>query len=110
MEARDCRFPVSGISDTTGHQGRAENKMRATGTTQSDLGQREEREGREWAVDGSHISKSPWFSPWLELRMAIQLEVKVSSLGESLSHSSRMAGLDEQKQSIVLEIYCRKAV
>jgi hypothetical protein len=31
------------------------------------------------------------------------------SLGESLSHRSSMAGLDEQRQSMVLELYCRKA-
>ena len=29
-------------------------------------------------------------------------------LGESLSHPSSMEGLDEQRQSIVLELYCRK--
>ena len=31
------------------------------------------------------------------------------SLGESLSHHSSTAGLDEQRQSMVLELYCRKA-
>jgi hypothetical protein len=30
-------------------------------------------------------------------------------LGESLSHGSSMVGLDEQRQSMVLELYCRKA-
>jgi hypothetical protein len=32
-----------------------------------------------------------------------------SSLGESLSHLSSTVGLDEQRQSLVLELYCRKA-
>jgi hypothetical protein len=30
-------------------------------------------------------------------------------LGESLSHHPCTAGLDEQRQSMVLELYCRKA-
>ena len=30
-------------------------------------------------------------------------------LGESLSYRSSTAGLDEQRQSMVLELYCRKA-
>ena len=30
------------------------------------------------------------------------------SLGESLSHCPSAAGLDEQRQSMVLELYCRK--
>jgi hypothetical protein len=34
---------------------------------------------------------------------------KLSLLGESLSHCSSTAGLDEQRQSLVLELYCRKA-
>ena len=29
-------------------------------------------------------------------------------LGGSLSHHSSIAGLDEQRQSMVLELYCRK--
>jgi hypothetical protein len=36
-------------------------------------------------------------------------EVRHGSLGENLSHRSSMAGLDEQRQSMVLELYCRKA-
>ena len=36
-------------------------------------------------------------------------EVRHGSLGESLSHRSSTAGLDEQRQSMVLELYCRKA-
>jgi hypothetical protein len=36
-------------------------------------------------------------------------EVRLGWLGESLSHRSSMTGLDEQRQSMVLELYCRKA-
>jgi hypothetical protein len=45
----------------------------------------------------------------LERRKAFQQEVRHSSLGESLSHRLSMAGLDDQRQSMVLELYCRKA-
>ena len=41
--------------------------------------------------------------------MAFWQEVRRGSLGESVSHCSSMAGLDEQRQSMVLELYCRKA-
>jgi hypothetical protein len=47
--------------------------------------------------------------PWLEHSKAFQWEVRRSSLGESLSHRLSMVGLDKQKQSMVLELYCRKA-
>ena len=36
-------------------------------------------------------------------------EVRCSSLGESLSHHLSMVGLDKQRQSMVLELYCKKA-
>ena len=36
-------------------------------------------------------------------------EVICGSLGESLSHLSSTVGLDEQRQYMVLELYCRKA-
>jgi hypothetical protein len=36
-------------------------------------------------------------------------EARCGSLGESLSHWSSMAGLDEQRQSMVLELYYRKS-
>jgi hypothetical protein len=45
---------------------------------------------------------------WLEHRKAFWWEVRSGSLGESLFHCSSMAGLDEQRQSMVLELYCRK--
>jgi hypothetical protein len=41
--------------------------------------------------------------------MAFWWEVRCDSLGESPSHHSSMAGLDEQRQSMVLKLYCRKA-
>jgi hypothetical protein len=36
-------------------------------------------------------------------------EIRQGSLGESLSHHLSTAGLYEQRQSMVLELYCRKA-
>jgi hypothetical protein len=54
------------------------------------------------------VGKSPWSSLWLEQRKAFWLEVRCCSLEESLSHCSSTACLDEQRQSIVLELYCRK--
>jgi hypothetical protein len=60
-------------------------------------------------LDGSHRGKSPWSGPWLEHRMAFWWEVRHRSLGESLSHLSSMVGLKDQRQSMVLEFYCRKA-
>jgi hypothetical protein len=66
-------------------------------------------EGRgEGALDGSHMGESPWSGPWLEHRMTFWREARCGSLGESLSHHSSMAGLDEQRQSMVLKLYCRK--
>ena len=47
--------------------------------------------------------------PWLEHRKAFWWEVRCGSLGESLFHLSSTAGLQEQRQSMVLELYCRKA-
>ena len=47
--------------------------------------------------------------PWLEHRKAFRREVRCGSLGESLFHLSSTAGLQEQRQSMVLELYCRKA-
>ena len=83
------------------------------GTPQGQLrhprGQREERAGREGVLGSSHAGESPLSSPWLECRKAFWWEVRRGSLGESLSHPSSMAGLDEQRQSMVLELYCRKA-
>ena len=47
--------------------------------------------------------------PWLEVRKTFWQEVRRSSLGESLSHHSSTVGLDEQRQSMVIELYGRKA-
>jgi hypothetical protein len=107
-EARGNRFSVSGIPDTAGHRGRAENKVEAPGHLCQPWGWREERAGRAGVLGGSHTGKSPWSIPWLEHRKAFQLEVRHHSLGESLFHHSSMEGLDEQRRSTVLELYCRK--
>ena len=48
-------------------------------------------------------------SPWLECTKAFWREVRRGSLGESLFNCSSTVGLDEQRQSKVLEIYYRKA-
>ena len=48
-------------------------------------------------------------SLWLEHRKAFHREVKSGSLEESLSHHPSTEGLDEQRQSMVLELYYRKA-
>jgi hypothetical protein len=45
----------------------------------------------------------------LEHRMAFWQEVRCGSLGKNLSHHSSTAGYDDQRQSMVLELYCRKA-
>jgi hypothetical protein len=37
------------------------------------------------------------------------LKARCGSLGEILPHPLSTAGLDEQRQSTVLELYCRKA-
>ena len=60
-------------------------------------------------LDGFHTGESPWFGLWLEHRKTFWQEVRLSSLGESLSHCSSTAGFDDQRQSMVLELYCRKA-
>jgi hypothetical protein len=57
--------------------------------------------GGEAALDDSHTGKSPWSGLWLEHRMTFLREIRLGSLGESLSHRSSMAGLDDQKQSMV---------
>jgi hypothetical protein len=46
---------------------------------------------------------------WLEHRKVFHWEIRNSSLGESLSHHPSTVGLDEQRQGMVLELYCRKA-
>jgi hypothetical protein len=55
------------------------------------------------------MCESLWSCPWLEGRKAFQWEVRCCSLEESLCHHSSTVGLDEQRRSMVLELYCRKA-
>ena len=45
-----------------------------------------------------------WSTGWPSGR-----KLERSLLGENLSHHSSTAGLDDQRQSMVLELYCRKA-
>jgi hypothetical protein len=109
VEARDNRFLVSGIPDTAGHFGRAENKMGALwGGTVSPRAEGRRGQG-ERALGVFHVGESPWSGLWLEHRKTFCQVVRCGSLGESLSHHSSTAGLYEQKQSMVLELYCRKA-
>ena len=105
-EARDNRFSILGIPDTAGHRGRAENKVGASWAAQSASGRRDVRAVREghWVV-----GKSLWSGLWLEQRKTFHWKVRCGSLGESLSHRSRNVSLDEQRQSMFLELYCRKA-
>jgi hypothetical protein len=62
---------------------------------------------------GEHLifptGESPWSNLWLQSRKAFWQVVRWCSYGESLSHRSSKGGLDEQRQSMVLELYCRKA-
>jgi hypothetical protein len=72
-------------------------------------GQSEATAWREGLLGGTHRGERPWSHLWLEHRKAFLQEVRWGSLRESLSHCSSKAGLDEQRQSMVLELYCRKA-
>jgi hypothetical protein len=74
-EARDNRFSVSGIPDTAGHHGRAENKVGALWAAWPASGPKR-GEGRGTGGAG-------WSGPWLEHRKAFQQEVRYGSLGES---------------------------
>jgi hypothetical protein len=65
------------------------------------------REGR--GKTGSHTSDSEHSRLWLEHKKAFQREIRNSSLGENLSHPLSAVGLDKQRQTMVLELYCRKA-
>ena len=66
-------------------------------------------QGERGILGGSHARESPCSGPWLEHMKAFLWEVICGSLGESLSHLSSTVGLDEQRQYMVLELYCRKA-
>ena len=103
-EARDNRFSVLGIPDTTGHFRRAENKIGAPGAAQSSCGLKGgedmERGGTGWFPRGreslvqSVVGTRKPFS-WLVRGKSIPL--------------FNTAGFDEQRQSVVLELYCRNA-
>jgi hypothetical protein len=45
----------------------------------------------------------------LEHRKSFHWEIRKGSLGESLSHCPGTVGLDEQRQNMVIELYCRNA-
>jgi hypothetical protein len=60
-----------------------------------------------WKGEGR--GKGRWVVPaWLEHRKAFRREVRHSSLGKAYSMAS-MVDFDEQRQSMVLSLYCRKA-
>lgn len=63
----------------------------------------------EGVLGGSSVGESPWSGLWLAHRKAFCQEVRRSSLREGLFHRSSTVDLDEQKWSMVLELYCRKA-
>ena len=89
------------------YSGKAKNRTVPQGSI-GPQGQREERAGGEGMLGGSHMGESPWSGLWLEHRMAFWWEVICCTLGESLFLSSGKAGLGDQRQSKVLELYCRK--
>jgi hypothetical protein len=65
--------------------------------------------GRGQKERSPHEGKSPKSGLWLEHRKAFHQEVRNSSLEESRYHCPSTADLDEQRQSMVLDLYCRKA-
>jgi hypothetical protein len=74
--------------------------MGSRGAAQSALGPKG-GEGR-----GGHWMICTWVRI---LGSGLLVEVRQGSLGESLSNHSSTAGLDEQRQTMVLELYCRNA-
>jgi hypothetical protein len=66
--------------------------------------QREERAGGEVVPTQARV-----LSPIHGWSVAFQQEVRCGTLGESLSYRSSTGSLDEQRQSMVLELYFRKA-
>ena len=61
-------------------------------------------------MDRGRKGETPWsgVSGWKHWE-AFSREIRHSSLGEGLFHCSSTVGLDEQRQSMVLELYYRKA-
>ena len=97
------RFSALGIPDTAGHHRKAENRMGALGRPGQLQGQRKQRAAGEGALDSFHVGESPWSGLWLQRRNAFWQKVRYGSLGESLSHHSSTADLDEQRH-MVLEL------
>jgi hypothetical protein len=102
----------SWTSQTDGCCRRAENEVGAPGAARSALGMKggegRGRGGSGWFPYGREPLVQSWPGLWLERRKAFQWEVRRCSLEESLFHRSSTAGLGEQRQSTVLELYCRK--
>jgi hypothetical protein len=81
---------------------RAENRMGVPGGGSVSLGAEVRRgAGRKGGIG--------WFLHRRESLSGLWQEVRSGSLGKSLSHHLITVGLDEQRQSMVLELYCRKA-
>jgi hypothetical protein len=69
MEARDNRFSVSGIPDTAGYFGRAENKVEAPRSAWS-----EERRGQGERGAGWFLCRQiRWSGLWLKCRKTFRL-------------------------------------
>jgi hypothetical protein len=58
---------------------------------------------------GSQTGESEHSGSGLKHMKAFHGEIRKGSLGESLSHPPSAVGLDEQRHSMVLELYYRKA-
>jgi hypothetical protein len=72
-------------------------------------GIKEEREGGERALGDSHSGENLWADPWQSAGRPSSRRLDMALQGKILFHCSSMAGLDAQRQSMVLEFYCRKA-
>jgi hypothetical protein len=89
---------------------KAKNKVEVPGQLGHPRGRREGRAKRKGALGGSHRARDlGLIHGWSAGRPSIRKLDGCGFLGENLSHRSSIAGLDEQTQSMVLELYCRKA-
>ena len=106
--APDTRFSVSRIPHWVWQRSREQN--RGPGAA---LGPeiREEGRGRggHWVVPTQAKVLSPVHGYSVGRSSVLCWEVRLGSLGESLSHHSSTVGLDGQRQSMVLKLYYRKA-
>ena len=90
---------------TGGGQGAARNQKGPWGYILYSWGYGREGKGKR----GSHTGKSEHRGLWLEHRKAFNWEIRNGLLGEKLSpHPPNSVGLDEQRLSMVLELYYRK--